>query len=151
MNAGEVLLATMRDERRMTRAAIADIPEDALAYRPTPEQMSLGGQALHIIACQETLLEALQTGRWEWDRGLTLERFRTREAILARFDEMNAAQEAYFGGLEPEQLGRPVQTAWGSKETVLQLALSFLAHDAHHRGQIVTYLRLKGIKPAVYM
>lgn len=150
MDVKQILLQNLKGERRITREAIAAMPDDKLAFRPTPEQMTFGAQALHIISCQETLMDAFEGKGWVWDRGLTLEAFPTAAAILARFDTMHEQEISYYEGLESAALLRPVSTSWGPPEPLFQLVLSFLTHEAHHRGQLVTYLRLQGQTPPRY-
>jgi len=137
-------------ERRLTRDTIVAMADGDMAFRPTPGQMSFGDQALHIISAQETLQQALQNGEWDWDRGIDSRSFPTQEAILSRFDDLNAREVAYYGGLQADDLQRTVHTAWGPPEPILKLLVSFLAHEAHHRGQMVAYLRLKGMTPPAY-
>jgi uncharacterized damage-inducible protein DinB len=40
--------------------------------------------------------------------------------------------------------------AGGGKMTGMELYLLAVDHTAHHRGQCIVYLRMKGIKPATY-
>lgn len=145
-----IVLATLSTERRITRDTIAAMAGSDIHFKPTDEQMCFGDQALHIISAQDTLLEAFRTGQWNWQRGIDLEHFATLPDILARFDQMHAAEQAYYDSLEPEQFFLPVRTGWGPAEPLLQLVMSFLAHEAHHRGQLAVYLRLKGITPPKY-
>jgi uncharacterized damage-inducible protein DinB len=63
---------------------------------------------------------------------------------------MHAADLAYYESLENEQFDRLIQTPWGAQEHMVQLIYSFLTHETHHRGQLVTYLRLKGMQPPAY-
>jgi uncharacterized damage-inducible protein DinB len=150
MDIRSMVLANLRSERRLTRETIAAMTDGDVNFRPTPEQMSFGGQALHIISCQKTLLDALQGKGWNWKTGIDSQAYPTQEAILAKFDEVTEEELAYYGGLDPELFGRLVSTPWGEPEPLLQLVYSFLAHEAHHRGQMVAYLRLKGMTPPKY-
>lgn len=150
MDLKAVVLETLRTERRTTRDAIAALGDGAVSFRPTGEQMSFGAQALHLISCQATLMQAFQGKGWNWNQGIDEEHFPTLPVILARFDEMHQAELAFYEGLESEELARPVATAWGEPEPMLQLAISFLAHESHHRGQLVVYLRLMGMTPPRY-
>lgn len=145
-----VILQNLQFERRLTRETIAAMTDGDMQFQATKEQMAFGQQALHIISCQETLLDAFKGNGWNWERGYVLGAYPTQEAILARFDQMHRAEVAYYESLEPDQWGRLVDTAWGPPEPLMQLLLSFLTHEAHHRGQMITYLRLKGMEPPKY-
>jgi uncharacterized damage-inducible protein DinB len=150
MNMKQILIENLRFERRLTRETIAAMPENDLAFRPTAEQRSFGDQALHLISCQETLMDAFQGKGWQWDRGNTLEHYPTQASILAKLDAVYAIEQAYYENLESEEFFRPVSTTWGPPEPLIQLALSFLTHEAHHRGQMVAYLRMTGMTPPTY-
>ncbi len=143
-------LGNLLTERRLTRDTIAALLDGDVQFRPTGEQMSFGAQALHMISAQETLLEAFQTGDWKWQRGVDLASYPTLDDILRKFDEMHATELAFYENLEQPEMLRPIKTGWGPVEPLLQLATSFLLHEAHHRGQLVAYLRLKGMTPPKY-
>jgi uncharacterized damage-inducible protein DinB len=53
------------------------------------------------------------------------------------------------GTLTPEQLDKEVDLGF-AKMTGLEAMMSAMVHTAHHRGQCVVYLRVKGIKPPAY-
>ena len=150
MDIKSIWLANLQGERRTTRETIAAMTDGDIQYRPTEQQMSFGQQALHIVSCQHTLRDGVQGKEWVWERGYTIDKYPTLEAILAEFDAMHAADMAYYESLENEQFDRIIHTPWGAQEHMLQLIYSFLTHEAHHRGQLVTYLRLKGLQPPAY-
>lgn len=147
MNVKEIWLQSLRTERRITRETISHLTDGDVNFRPTPEQMPFGQQALHIISCQKTLLGALQGKGWEWELGYDLEKYPTLEAILNAFDDMHDESVSYYEGLEPEQYERHVETPWSGPEPMLLELMNFLTHEAHHRGQLVVMLRLKGMQP----
>jgi uncharacterized damage-inducible protein DinB len=145
-----VLMDSFRSERKITRSVITGMQDGDMAFQPTPAQMSFGAQALHIASSYATLLDALQGKEWQWELGIDMEHYPTQEAILAKLDEGSRQVEAYLANLDPEALLQVIQTPWGAQETLLGLFLSWIAHEAHHRGQMVTYLRLKGYQPVTY-
>jgi uncharacterized damage-inducible protein DinB len=145
-----ILLHNLQFERRLTRETIAAMVDGDIQFKPTEAQMSFGAQALHFISAQETLFDAFRGNGWVWDRSITLEAFPTLQAILTKYDEQTAMELDYYRSLDPDQFGRPVNTAWGGPEPLVQLAFAFLTHEAHHRGQMITYLRLKGMEPPKY-
>lgn len=150
MDLKTVVLQTLGAERRITRETIAAMADGDVAFKPTGEQMSFGAQALHLTSAQETLYQAFHDNTWVWDRGLTLARYPTLPSILAEFDEMHTQEMAYYESLTQQDYSREVPTAWGPPEPMLQLIMSFLAHEAHHRGQMICYLRLKKMQPPKY-
>lgn len=150
MDPKAVLLDTVRAERRRTRATVAAMADGDMAYRPAAEQMDFGTQALHILSAWATLMGALSGRGWVWDQGMTREKYPTQEAILKLYDEESARLYRFLEGLDPEGLGREVETPWGKRAPVFGLLLDWVAHECHHRGQMVAYLRCKGMKPPEY-
>lgn len=150
MDLQAILIENLKSERRLTRETIVAMADGDMAFRPTAEQMCFGAQALHLLSAWETLRTAYQGRGWEWDRGLDMNHFSTHDAILAKFDEITEADLAFYGGLEPAEFTRIIETPWGAKEPLTQMFIGWLAHEAHHRGQMVTYLRLKGMQPPKY-
>ncbi|HWI60536.1 MAG TPA: DinB family protein [Symbiobacteriaceae bacterium] len=150
MNIKEIWLANLKGERKMTREAVANMTDGDLQFKPTEGQMTFGEQALHLISAQKTLVDAFQGKDWVWDQGYTLANFPTLDAVLKVFDEVTAFEVAFYEELQPEQYDRMIQTPWGTPEPMVKLMYSFLTHEAHHRGQMVTYLRLKGMQPPAY-
>lgn len=145
-----LLLHSFRGSRRLTQGTVEAMPAEEMDYRPTPEQMSFGEQVLHNLSCYITLTDALAGKGWEWNKGITLERYPTKEAILA-FQE--AETERLLTLLEsqpPEWFAEEVATGWGTTESIAGLLLSWISHEDHHRGQLVVYLRLKGCTPPKY-
>ncbi|MFZ5816073.1 MAG: DinB family protein [Bacillota bacterium] len=150
MDAKAIVLENLRTERRLTRETVVAMTDGDMDFRPTPEQMDFGTQALHILSAYSTLMEALSGKGWNWEQGMTRATCPTQAAILELYDAETARLLAFVEGLEPEEFYTVVQTGWGAKEAVLALFMGWMTHEAHHRGQMVTYLRLKGMTPAPY-
>ncbi|MFZ5825032.1 MAG: DinB family protein [Bacillota bacterium] len=145
-----IVLKTLRFERRLTRESVAAMADADMNFQPTPEQMAFGQQALHILSAYATLLGALAGQGWVWDQGLTLEKYPTREAILQLYDEETARLERFLEELAPERFGEIIQTGWGTQESLAQILIDWIAHECHHRGQMVVYLRLREATPPRY-
>jgi len=150
MDTKSVILECLRSERRLTRETVSAMAGGDIAFRPTPEQMTFGNQALHILSSYATLMKALQGEGWNWDQGMTTDRYASLEAILDLYAQESERVFAFVADLAPSAMLEEIQTGWGAKETLLQLLVNWLAHEAHHRGQMVTYLRLAGKQPAAY-
>jgi uncharacterized damage-inducible protein DinB len=150
MNIKDIWLTNLQSERRITRETVAALGGGNVAFRPTEQQMTFGAQALHLISAQKTLLLGIQGKEWNWNQGIDTEHYPTLDAVLSVFDAVTAEELAYYQGLEPEQYDRHIPTPWGEPEHMVQLLYAFLAHEAHHRGQMVVYLRLMGLQPAQY-
>ena len=67
------------------------------------------------------------------------------DAELTGLKEAHTYSLQTLGGLSDEDLARP--TDWGGKKrTTLEFFLLVFEHDAQHRGQVATYLRLLGVE-----
>lgn len=145
-----ILLKTLRFERKLTRESVAAMTDGDMAYRPTPEQMDFGTQALHILSAYATLMGALSGQGWVWEQGFTRDKYPTQQDILALYDQESERLIQFIEGMTEAQIAEEVQTGWGVKEPALQLLIDWFAHESHHRGQMVAYLRLKGMTPPRY-
>lgn len=144
------LISTWADVRRLTLAVARTMPADRYGFRPTPETMSFAEQLLHIALAEQTLLEAAQTGAWRWDRDLTTRRYPDRDAVVRLLEDQGEEMRAYLAGLPPAEWERPRPVPWGGEPTLAELVLDWIVHEAHHRGQLVVYLRLSGLQPPPY-
>lgn len=136
--------------RRLTRQVVEAIPEHGWTFRPVPGVFSCAEQLVHIVATEQTLVEALETGTWRWDRGIEPRRHANRIAMLDLLDGQTAATRVFLHGLYAAGWERPISVPWGGQATVAELLNEWMLHEAHHRGQLYTYLRLLGIKPPEY-
>jgi len=134
--------------RRKTVQAIERMPEEQIGYRFSPDLRSFGDVALHLVASQRMMLDVLEGGQWGQHRW-TLADYPTRDDILGVYRLVTEAERAYYQGLDYDELRRRVQFPWAER-TVLETLFVFLVHQAHHRGQLYTYLRLAGVQPPEY-
>lgn len=144
------LVEMWSDVRRLTRAVAEAMPAAGYGFRPVPEAMSFAEQLLHVLASEQTLVDALATGRWQWDRRPLGDAPATREALLARLAEQFDATAAFLRSLPEGAWREPRPVPWGEPETVAELVHQWIVHEVHHRGQLVVYLRLNGIQPPPY-
>jgi uncharacterized damage-inducible protein DinB len=74
----------------------------------------------------------------------------TKSEVIAILQEGFANVAAALENLKPEQLEEPVKFFAGpmNKRQIMTLLND---HHTHHRGQIIVYLRLKGVKPPRYV
>ncbi len=123
------------------------VPEEHFDFRPTPEQMSLGEQLRHMAGNVSWLTT-------DYLHGDGLSRA-SIDAALSKAETMAVLKASLEGAgsairqLDPAALDEEVSFFAGpmSRRRIL-----FLLNDhlTHHRGQLVVYLRLLGLKPPPY-
>ncbi len=119
-----------------TMDVLRAMPEDDYDYKPNSDQRTFAAQAYHIAYSIEYFHKAFSSGgNAAWNPGD--ENSKSKKELLKwaeeKFDEMNAF---ILNADSNDQLTAGI--------------VYYLDHNSHHRGQIVTYLRMKGIAPPSY-
>ncbi|PWL30335.1 DinB family protein [uncultured Roseivirga sp.] len=119
-----------------TVAVLEAMPEDDYSFKPNDDQRTFAAQAYHIVYSIDYFHRALSNGgNAQWAPGD--ENSKSKKELIewanAKFDEINKFI------LEQE-----------SNDSLTAGVVSYLDHNSHHRGQIVTYLRMKGVAPPQY-
>ncbi|HYM59588.1 MAG TPA: DinB family protein [Thermoanaerobaculia bacterium] len=128
-------------QRNVTEAAEV-MPEDQYSFKPTPEVRSFGEIIGHVANSQYFFCSsALGVPN---PNKANLEGLKTKKELVDALKESNTFCD---GAYAPSQsLDAPASL--GKQQTTKGHALIFnLAHDNEHYGNLVTYLRLKGIVP----
>lgn len=121
--------------KAFTIEVLEAMPADSYDFKPNKDQRTFAAQAYHIAYSIDYFKRALSGPGAAWSPGD--ENSKTKDELVKwaseQFDEMTTlilSKEAS----DPFTVG----------------VMSFLDHNTHHRGQIITYLRLKGITPPTY-
>jgi uncharacterized damage-inducible protein DinB len=124
------------------------MPEEAYHYKPVPEVMSFKEQLLHMADNMQWLSssflfskkEAIKKDTAKMDKPAVIAYIATAydQALLAHYK------------LSQKQLNEVVPFFAGPM-TRRQILILMHDHQTHHAGQLILYLRLKGIKPADYV
>ncbi|MEL7124159.1 MAG: DinB family protein, partial [Bacteroidota bacterium] len=120
------------------------MPESAFDFSPTEEQMTFKEQLLHITSNMVWLTSSYLDGE-KLEADLKKEGYTKAEVIQILTDGFDNAAEA-VKNFPVEDLETEVKFFAGpmSKRQIMVLMND---HVTHHRGQIIVYARLKGIKP----
>ncbi len=128
------------------------MPEEKYSFRPVPEVRSFGQQMVHIAEANGSIMEWHVEGKknpsWPYS-GDGKERVTSKADVIV---QLNASYDYIQKGLSQmtdERLQDLLQTEAGELSRHWGLHL-ILDHATHHRGQIVVYLRLNGIRPPEY-
>ncbi len=124
------------------------LPAGDYGFRPTPEEMTFGQQLDHM-AQNMTWLAGDHLAAAKFSHPLAAKKDRSPEetidvltAALAYARDAIAATKAADLGEKKKFFAGPM-----SKRQIIALMHD---HHTHHRGQLVVYLRLKGVKPPAY-
>ena len=129
------------------------MPEDNYSFKATPESMSFAENLMHIGWAMDWHSQSLMGGReardWNTDMELKVDNKSKKEMIntiertfdqtiefISNFDINRLEERLYY---------------FGSDRTKTQVLLVLADHITHHRGQMLVYLRLKGLKPPRYV
>lgn len=152
---GAVALAAqnpLSDELRHAYSEIKDnvlksaekMPEENYSFRPAPRVRTFGEILGHIA--QEQYL--FFCGPVKGDRKVVdIEKTKTsKKDLLTALHESFAYCDAAYDAMTDAKLADVIETG-GSKHTKSGLLWFNINHDTGHYGNIVTYLRIKGIVP----
>lgn len=125
------------------------MPEEHYNFKPTPEIMSFAEQVVHsagglfwfaskIIGEPNPAKEFKAEGK-------------TKAQIIEHLKKSFDYVEKALNQLTDEEATKEISLLGELKLTKAQTFMSVRDHTTHHRGQMVIYLRLKGIKPPQYV
>ena len=141
------LLAHWHSTREYSLEMLEAMPAEHFDFKPVEEQQTFAEQFEHFASNNAGYFSHFrkEVGEPRPTRPESLTKDTLREFVGATFDYV----EAVLSGLtEEEFLRRDVRMSPRSKShTAQDVFLRAYMHTAHHRGQIVTYLRLKGVTP----
>lgn len=128
-----------------TLAIAEQMPAESYAFKPVPEQMSFAEQLVHIAEANSYFFSAVTGDKSPLGKPASMNKDDVMKFVRASF-EWSGAELAKVTG-EQMQKAYPMEGQQMTGHEVLMLAWD---HTTHHRGQLIVYLRLKGIKPTDY-
>ena len=144
------------DTKQYTLAVLDAMPPDGFDTRPNPAQRTFGEQLIHLARANTAYFrgfdvvavpELLDASQEEPDRLVSAsDKDAVRRYVAASFDYGTAALDA----LTQILLTGDVTLFGRQPHTGTDVFLRAYMHTAHHRGQIVVYLRVRGITPPAW-
>jgi uncharacterized damage-inducible protein DinB len=120
------------------------VPEELYAFKPTPEVRSMGQLFGHIADAQFSIC-AVAAGEKPPQSGI--EKSMTSKAQLSKaIADSNAYCDKVIEGLDDKK-GMETVEFFRSQTPRLNVLTFNIAHSYEHYGNLVTYMRLKGIVP----
>lgn len=139
------MLPRWETSKKYTLAFLEKMPEGHYGFRPVPEINTFAEQAMHIGEGNHLLASAVRGVPKPQQQRAGM----THSALIAFVASSFDYGSATFNALSDAAASESV-TFFGQKILKRELCFRMLDHVAHHRGQMVIYLRLKGIVPPEY-
>jgi uncharacterized damage-inducible protein DinB len=141
LSAGNKFLYTMI-KANLIKAA-QKMPEENYAFKPTPEVRSFGQIVGHVADAQYLFCSAVAGEKKSPDN----EKTKTSKAdLVAALQEGFAYCDAVYNSMT-DAVATDKLKFFGQDATKLSVLSFNVAHDNEHYGNIVTYMRLKGLVP----
>jgi len=148
---GDSLLAQLSrkwiDSKAYTLKVAELMPAEDYDFKPVPEEMSFGEQLLHLADNIRWLSSYLSgPGQKEKKSSTHLKKDSILKIVSDAYDTGLAAHQRLSSGQLDEKV-----SFFAGKMTRRQILILMHDHQTHHVGQLIVYLRLKGIKPPEYI
>lgn len=138
----------LEHSKEYTLAVAQLMPDEQYAYRPSPEEMSFAEQLVHISGNLAWLSTSYLSGKANPIS-------ETDKKAIAKKDVLVVVTKTYDYALQVLRDFKSTQLAdtvsfFAGPLNKLQIINLVNDHQSHHRGQLLVYLRLNGIKPPAY-
>jgi uncharacterized damage-inducible protein DinB len=146
------LAEEFRISRTYTMECAQSMPEANYGFRPSQEERTFGQQMVHIAEALQALYQIHIAEKPPPEQPFSeagLEPVKSKLDVLTRLDSAFTMIEKGLARLNDAALERRVEFL-GASATKLRVLHFLLDHTAHHRGEIIVYMRLQGVKPPVF-
>ena len=146
-------LERLENSRKYLLLVAESMPEDKYGFKATPESMSFAENLMHIGWAMDWHSRSLMGGRkardWNTDTELKVDA-KSKEDMILKIDDTFDKTIEFISNFDVNKLGERLDY-FGSDRTKRQVLLLLADHITHHRGQMLIYLRLNGLKPPRYV
>lgn len=126
----------------------ADVPEPVYSYSPVPGTVRTFGQIVAHVAGANYEFCSAAKGEKTPKAEDAFDSLATKAAIVKAFEESAVYCDAVFKGLTDRTAAEAIDMPFGGgKGTRVAALLGNISHLNEHYGNLVTYMRLKGIVP----
>ena len=149
----EQYLERLENSREYLLLVAETMPEDKYGFKATPESMTFAENLMHIGWAMDWHSESLMGGRhardWNTDTELKVDD-KSKTVMIATIDRTFDKTVEFISKFDTSQLDDELDY-FGLKRTKRQVLLLLADHITHHRGQMLVYMRLNGLKPPRYV
>jgi uncharacterized damage-inducible protein DinB len=131
--------------KRLVAASADAMPEANYSFRPTADVRTFGELIGHL-ANEHYMICSGVKGEKNPQEGTDYEKKTAKADLVKALQESNAYCDAVYGSLtDTPKLTQPATP--GRRDTPFGSLLMNVTHDSEHYGNIITYLRMKGLVP----
>jgi uncharacterized damage-inducible protein DinB len=146
-------LSKWKGMKEYTLAVAEAMPEEKYTYRPVKEEDSFGFQLVHMANNMYFLSSKfIRNADMPVDSKAVEKNISkmTKAEIIQYLSKAFDYTEATFAQMTDKTLEEELDY-WGGHSTKRKIVFLLNDHQTHHRGQLIVYLRLNGIKPPKYI
>ena len=144
----DAIRSSWEGAKKNMKDSAVDVPEALYSYSPVPTVVRTFGQIVAHVAGANYEFCSAAKGEKSPKAENAFENLATKALIVKAFDESTAYCDAVFKALTDKSAGEPVdQPFGGGKGPRAAALLGNIGHLNEHYGNLVTYMRLKGIVP----
>ena len=133
-------------ERGYTLAVAEAMPAEHYAFKPTPVQRSFGEQLIHLAGANTGYFSAFGLATLP-ERPDASDKDTVQKYITTSWNYTTAVLKKLT---EKDLLRNDLGAPRFKPHTGTDLCLRAYTHTAHHRGQVIVYLRIKGVTPPTW-
>jgi uncharacterized damage-inducible protein DinB len=146
-------LERLESSRKYLILVAETMPENNYDFKATPESMSFAENLMHIAWAMDWHSQSLMGGRkardWNTDTELKADN-KSKKEMIAKIDETFDKTIEFVTNFDIKKLEERLDY-FGADRTKRQVLLLLADHITHHRGQMLVYMRLKGLVPPRYV
>jgi uncharacterized damage-inducible protein DinB len=148
-------LSKWKGMKSYTLAVAEAMPEEKYAYKPVEDENSFAYQLVHMannmygISSKLIRNEAAPIDLKSFETKVKENKISKKEIIEHLSNAFDYTAET-FAQMTDKTLEEELDY-WGGHSTKRKIVFLLNDHQTHHRGQLIVYLRLNGIKPPAYI
>lgn len=142
-------LERLENSKKYLLLVAQNMPEDKYSFKASSESMSFAEHLMHIAWAMDWHSQSLMGGRkarnWNTDTELKVDNKSKKEMINIIGRTFDKTIE-FISDFDINKLNERLDY-FGLVRTKRQILLLLTDHITHHRGQMLVYMRLNGLKP----
>jgi uncharacterized damage-inducible protein DinB len=144
-----VLQNVWKQAKEYTMDFAAAMPDEKFVFKPTEEVYSFAEQLMHLAGANYWFFASIKGEKPPQSEEALEAEGKSKKDVITMVKDSFAYGDAVVDGLTADMMSKEI-TMGKNKIALWKIFLFCVDHITHHRGQMVVYLRLNGIKPPQY-